>query len=92
MHVTNVVRLTQNNSTTIGYACAAARILEQVILSGVQGREAVDLAVQSMLASGQRQDAQIANDIVELQELQDMPYLDAVKMFSGGQYNAVTVS
>eukprot|EP00392_Amoebophrya_sp_AT5.2_P017830 g18251.t1 len=152
--VEKVVRLTQNNSLTVAYACAAARILEQIILHGCRGGEAVQrvcAAAEAQAASmgrsttstasamqqlrgsvsssseapelqkeksskqqksttspllaklvrkssasapsasshngaASRLNAEIAEQMTELtEELSSYPYLDGVKMFSGGQ-------
>jgi len=91
-YVTDVVRVTQNNTTTVGYACAAARILEQIILKGTHGQEAIRVAAKTMVQSTNRVDSEIGAQLEELRDLQDLPYLDGVKMYSGGRYNAVTVS
>jgi len=39
-----------------------------------------------------RFESEIGAQLSEIQDLQQLPYLEGVKMFSGGQYNAVTVS
>jgi len=90
--VSDVVRVTQNNGTTVGYACAAARILEQIILHGLHGADALRKASECMSRSGCGIESEIGAQLAEIQELQDLPYLEGVKMFSGGSYNAVTVS
>ncbi|CAD7950397.1 unnamed protein product [Amoebophrya sp. A25] len=142
--VSEVVRVTQNNALTVACACAAARILEQIILHGCSGNEAVKRCAEAILtgsgsATGssasnallvqepgkldmlkgvlasssssktrassssstpcsQRRpttklDREIASQLQELdEELSQEPYLDGVKLYSGGAYNAVTVS
>lgn len=91
-YVTDVVRVTQNSAFTVGYACAAARILEQIILNGLNGNDAIRVAAEGMLQSKHHLESDIGAQLAELQELQHLPYLEGVKMYSGGQYNAVTVS
>ncbi|CAD7966733.1 unnamed protein product [Amoebophrya sp. A120] len=104
--VAAVVRITQNNALTVAYACAAARILEQIILFGSTGNQAVKHCADALLSTSAGQsrtsqrarassglDSEIGEQLVELEEqLSDMPYLDGVRAYSGGQYNAVTVS
>jgi len=91
-YVTDVVRVTQNNATTVGYARATAHILEQIILHGLHGSDAIRVAAESMLESSRGDDAEIGGQLSDIQELQHLPYLQGVKVYSGGQYNAVKVS
>jgi hypothetical protein len=90
--VEKVVRVTQNNATTVGYACASARILEQIIVHGLHGSDAIRAAAESMSQSTYGFEAQIASQLDGIQKLQNFPYLDSVKTFCGGRFNAVTVS
>lgn len=83
-YVSDVVRVTQNNSTTVGYACAAAGILEQIILHGLHGADAVRTASEGMLQSGQSMERRIGAQLADLQELQDLPYLEGVKIYRRG--------
>merc|ERR1719161_800142 len=57
--VSDVVRVTQNNATTVGYACAAASILEQIILHGLHGADAIRKASEAMLQSRHRIESHI---------------------------------
>jgi hypothetical protein len=91
-YVTDVVRVTQNNITTVSYACAAAKILEEIIVNGLNGSDAIRVAAESLLQSRREAESEIGDQLAQIQELQDLPYLDGVKMYSGGRYNAVTVS
>lgn len=91
-YVTDVVRVSQNNNTTVGYACAAARVLEEIILNGLHGRDAIKAAADNLSRSSRGVESEIGEQLAEIQELQHRPYLEGVKMYSGGQYNAVAVS
>jgi hypothetical protein len=91
-HVSKVVRVTQNHATAVGFSSAAAEILEQIIIAGSHGQDAIHAAVERMLRSGSEVEASIGAELSELLDLQDVPYLEAVKTYSGGRYNAVTVS
>eukprot|EP00931_Biecheleriopsis_adriatica_P079225 TRINITY_DN52628_c0_g1_i1.p1 TRINITY_DN52628_c0_g1~~TRINITY_DN52628_c0_g1_i1.p1 ORF type:complete len:417 (+),score=52.83 TRINITY_DN52628_c0_g1_i1:49-1299(+) len=90
--VSDVVRVTQNNSTAVGYACAAASILEQIILHGCHGADALRKASEDMLQSGHSIESHIGTQLADLEDLTDMPFLEGVKVYSGGHYNAVSVS
>ena len=87
--VTDVVRVTQNNSMTVAYACAAARVLEQIIL-GASGPEAVRTTAAALQAngSGGGSAAQISEELEETAELASgLAFLDGVIKFCGGRYN-----
>lgn len=91
--VAKVVRVTQNNQWTVGYACAAARVLEQIILNGVEGEEAIRIAAEDLLSVNERgMEGHIGQELADILDLKDMPYLQGVLTFCGGRYNAVTVS
>lgn len=90
--VSDVVRVTQNNGTTVGYACAAASILEQMILHGSPGADAIRTAMEGMLQSHYHIESEIGAQLADIQKLKDLPYLEGVRIYSGGSYNAVTVS
>lgn len=91
--VTEVCRMTQNNQHAVAFACAAARILEGIILEGVCGAEAVSIAVGRLQQSrNSRIDKQIASEILRTMQLQHFGYLDGVIAYCGGGYNAVSVS
>lgn len=45
-----------------------------------------------MERSSNGDEAHIGGQLADLQELQQLPYLEAVKAYSGGRYNAVSVS
>merc|ERR1719161_697686 len=88
-HVSKVVRVTQNHATAVGFSSAAAEILEQIIMTGSHGQDAIHAAVDRMLRSGSEVESSIGAELSELLDLQDVPYLEAVKTYSGGRYNAV---
>jgi len=99
--VTEVCRLTQNNPYAVAFACASARILEHIILTGVCGSEAMSLAAAELFNSSRRYrtpggveqiDQQIAQEIMRTMELQHFPYLEGVMAYMGGKYNAKHVS
>jgi hypothetical protein len=94
--VTDVCRLTQNNSYAVAFACASARILEHIILTGVCGSEAVSIAASELFnfprGSNRQLDQEIAHDIMKTMELQHFPYLEGVLAYMGGKYNAIKVS
>eukprot|EP00747_Dinoflagellata_sp_TGD_P183904 gnl/TRDRNA2_/TRDRNA2_39110_c0_seq2.p1 gnl/TRDRNA2_/TRDRNA2_39110_c0~~gnl/TRDRNA2_/TRDRNA2_39110_c0_seq2.p1 ORF type:complete len:422 (+),score=70.71 gnl/TRDRNA2_/TRDRNA2_39110_c0_seq2:75-1340(+) len=92
--VADVVKVTQNNNVTVAYASAAARVLEQIILYGHSGAEAVRGTAATMQRDrGGNGAAQIGGELEDIAELaSSMAYLDSVIAFCGGRYNAVTVS
>lgn len=93
--VADVVRVTQNNRVTVAYAQAAARILENLVLRGTSGADAVHAAADALCndacADGA---AQIADELEAAAALASRHdnYLGAVVGFCGGRYNAVSVS
>eukprot|EP00746_Dinoflagellata_sp_MGD_P028917 gnl/MRDRNA2_/MRDRNA2_168426_c0_seq1.p1 gnl/MRDRNA2_/MRDRNA2_168426_c0~~gnl/MRDRNA2_/MRDRNA2_168426_c0_seq1.p1 ORF type:complete len:450 (+),score=80.43 gnl/MRDRNA2_/MRDRNA2_168426_c0_seq1:74-1351(+) len=91
--VAEVCRMTQNNRHAVAFACAAARILESIILDGVCGAEAVSLAVGDMKQSqSNRLEKEVASLIQQTAQLQQFEYLDGVIAYCGGRYNAIHVS
>mmetsp|Transcript_86529 Transcript_86529/g.253289 ORF Transcript_86529/g.253289 Transcript_86529/m.253289 type:complete len:428 (-) Transcript_86529:698-1981(-) len=95
--VAEVCRVTQNNPFCEAYACTAARILEQMILEGASGEDAVSQAVGSLHSSSRggrarSLDTGIAMELIKTMELQHFPYLQGVLAYCGGQYNAMHVS
>lgn len=90
--VAQVCRMTQNNQHAVAFACAAARILETIILDGVSGTEAVSHAVSGLLQSRSRIDKDVGSQILQTAKLQNFEYLDGVIAYCGGRYNAINVS
>lgn len=92
-HVEDVVRVTQNNSTTVAYAVAAARILERIILEGSCGEEAIRHAIAAMRRLRWQHDAgTVARQMESTMQFSEAPFLEGVLGYCGGQYNAVEVS
>lgn len=88
--VADVVRITQNNATTVAYAQVAALVLERIILEGASGAEAVKATARAL---GKRGEGFIGEELEEAAALAaELSYLEGVIAFCGGQYNAVTVS
>lgn len=97
--VADVVRVTQNNRVTIAYAQAAARVLEEIILTGASGAAAVRAATAALEADTSADGAQqlseeleAASELASATAASNLGYLDGVITFCGGRYNAVTVS
>ncbi len=97
--VADVVRVTQNNRITVAYAQAAARVLEQLIMKGMSGADAVQAATDALHADARADGAQQLGDELEAAAhlaaataASNLNYLDGVIAFCGGRYNAVTVS
>ncbi len=44
----NIIRVTQNDDRAVGFGLGAARILEQVVLNGTPGLDAVKSAITAM--------------------------------------------